>query len=74
LVVGVLATLIYGLLAAFGGFEYAGTSPSAIAAYQYEYDRVTICHRQKETITISVSALAAHQGHGDTLGPCPPRP
>lgn len=39
-------------------------------------DKVTICHippgnpSRKHTIEVSVSAWPAHQGHGDTLGPC----
>jgi hypothetical protein len=40
-----------------------------------EQDKVTICHKPNSknphTITISRSALKAHLGHGDTLGPCP---
>jgi hypothetical protein len=38
-------------------------------------DKVTICHKPNSknphTLTISRSALPAHLGHGDTLGPCP---
>ena len=33
--------------------------------------RVTICHKGKNTITISSNALPAHLDHGDTVGPCP---
>jgi len=38
--------------------------------------KVTICHKEDnrpggKTITISWKALAAHQLHGDTIGPCP---
>ena len=32
--------------------------------------RVTICHKDRNTLTISESALNGHLGHGDTLGPC----
>ncbi|MEK7311915.1 MAG: DUF5666 domain-containing protein, partial [Chloroflexota bacterium] len=39
-----------------------------------EGDKVTICHKESgknpHTITVSRSALDAHLGHGDTLGPC----
>ena len=31
---------------------------------------ITICHKGKNTITISESAWPAHQAHGDTVGPC----
>lgn len=40
--------------------------------------QVTICHippgnpSKRRTLTIGASAWAAHQGHGDTLGACPP--
>lgn len=33
-------------------------------------DKVTICHKGKNTLTISRSALSAHLNHGDTLGAC----
>ena len=32
--------------------------------------KVTICHKGKNTITISVNALPAHLAHGDTCGAC----
>jgi len=32
-------------------------------------EKVTICHKGK-TITVGAPAVAAHQKHGDTLGPC----
>jgi prepilin-type N-terminal cleavage/methylation domain-containing protein len=34
-------------------------------------DKVTICHKGKNTLTISNSALQAHLDQGGTLGPCP---
>ncbi len=40
--------------------------------------QITICHKGKNTITISESALPHHLDHGDTPGPCsaspPPAP
>ncbi len=33
-------------------------------------NRVTICHKDRNTLTISESGLNGHLGHGDTLGPC----
>jgi hypothetical protein len=33
-------------------------------------EKVTICHKGKNTITISLKAWPAHQRHGDTLGRC----
>lgn len=32
--------------------------------------KVTICHKNKNTLSISQSAVPAHLGHGDTLGAC----
>lgn len=32
--------------------------------------KITICHKQKVTITIDQSAWPAHQAHGDTVGAC----
>ncbi len=36
-----------------------------------EDDKVTICHKGRQTITVAAQAVDAHLGHGDTLGPCP---
>ncbi|MCB0016483.1 MAG: FecR domain-containing protein [Anaerolineales bacterium] len=32
--------------------------------------RVTICHKGRNTITVSANAVPAHQAHGDTIGAC----
>ena len=32
--------------------------------------KVTLCHKGKNTITVGEPAQAAHVRHGDTLGPC----
>ena len=39
-----------------------------------EGGKVLVCHKPKKnahTLSISASAVPAHLGHGDTLGPCP---
>ncbi len=39
-----------------------------------EGEKVLVCHKPSKnahTLSISASALPAHLGHGDTLGPCP---
>jgi hypothetical protein len=36
-----------------------------------EEEKVTICHKGKNTLTIGISALPAHLAHGDTMGACP---
>ena len=68
-------------LAVFGGVGFAKGMPSA-SEYEYgpsggQYGKVTICHHTHSkkhpfvTITVSQSALRAHQKHGDTPGACP---
>ena len=74
----VLAVGAFASLAATGYaarlVPFAHTTPQAA---QYPNSKVTICHHtpsQKNpfvTITVSVHALPAHLGHGDTVGPCP---
>jgi hypothetical protein len=37
-------------------------------------EKVLVCHKpgkNQHTLSISASAVPAHLGHGDTLGPCP---
>ena len=33
-------------------------------------EKITICHKKKKTLTISINAWPAHQAHGDTMGAC----
>jgi hypothetical protein len=33
-------------------------------------EKITICHKKKNTISIAVSAWPAHLAHGDTKGAC----
>jgi len=35
-------------------------------------DKVTLCHKNKNTITVGTQAQAAHLRHGDSLGACRP--
>jgi type IV secretory pathway VirB10-like protein len=61
-------------LTAVGGVGFAKDSSTA-AQYQYgargaANKKVTICHKNKVTITISKSALPAHLAHGDKVGSC----
>jgi uncharacterized membrane protein YgcG len=63
--VAVVASLAF---AALGGIGLAG---SAISLAQYQYGKkVTLCHKGKNTITVSAKAVPAHLRHGDKLGPC----
>ena len=34
-------------------------------------DKVTVCHKEKRTLTIGESSLEDHLAHGDSLGACP---
>ena len=33
-------------------------------------DKVTICHKGRNTLTVAQAALGGHLGHGDTIGAC----
>jgi hypothetical protein len=36
-------------------------------------DKVTICHKGRQTISVAAASVVAHLRHGDTLGPCTDR-
>jgi hypothetical protein len=75
-VVGVVVAL--GALvtfAVFGGTGLAGSTAKPTKAQyapgQYQNaNKVTLCHKAKVTIRVSVSALPAHEAHGDVVGTC----
>lgn len=78
--IGVASVVALGAVVAFaaiGGTGLAGSlakpgkSQYAPGQYQYSEKKVTVCHKGKVTIRISVNALPAHKRHGDTLGLCP---
>jgi hypothetical protein len=61
--------------AAIGGTGLAGglakPAKSQYGPGQYQYGKkVTVCHKGKVTIRISINAWKAHKAHGDSLGPC----
>ena len=63
---------------AFGALGGVGFAKSPASAAQYQYGKITVCHRagphgKSVTITIARAALPAHLRHGDTTGPCPRR-
>jgi hypothetical protein len=67
-VAGLLAVL---MIAALSTIAYGSTGRGNPSTAQYQYGKkVTICHKGKNTITISVNALPAHKAHGDTVGAC----
>ena len=60
-------------LVTFGAFGGVGLARTAIGVAQYEYGgqtKVTLCHKNKNTITVGAPAVPAHKAHGDTLGTC----
>jgi uncharacterized membrane protein YgcG len=49
----------------------AGLAQNAIGLHQYQYGKkVTICHKGKVTVRISLRAWLAHKRHGDSVGDC----
>ena len=56
-------------------FAFVGTSTGAFfgneAMAGYGQNKVTICHKGKNTLELPEPAVKAHLNHGDTLGPCP---
>jgi hypothetical protein len=71
-----LITTVVGTIAActmFASYGGIGFASGVINLAQYQYGKkVTICHKNKVTITVSVNAWPAHKRHGDTIGPCQP--
>ncbi len=56
---------------AFAALGGVGLAQTAVGLGQYQYGKkVTICHKGKRTIRISVRAWPAHKRHGDSVGTC----
>src|SRR5699024_9092120 len=65
------AAMVVCMLVAVAALGGVGHAQNVITAAQAAYGKkVTICHKGKNTISISKSAWPAHQRHGDTLGTC----
>jgi hypothetical protein len=66
-----LVAVVAASVVAFASLGGVGLAQSAVGLAQYQYGKkVTICHKGKNTIRISVRAWPAHKRHGDTLGTC----
>lgn len=76
----IVAAAAVAVFASLGGVGYAAGlvhfAHSSANDAQYPPSKVTICHHTHSrknpfvTITVSVHALPAHLGHGDTIGAC----
>ena len=54
-----------------GGLAKPGKAQYAPASTTFSEKKVTVCHKGKGMIRISVNALPAHRSHGDSMGLCP---
>jgi hypothetical protein len=70
------ALAVLGLVSA-SALATAGTSDTSTTAQTSTAQtstgragKVTICHKGKNTLSVSVNAWPAHKAHGDTLGAC----
>ena len=66
----VAAVMVASMLVAVAALGGVGHAQNVISSAQGGYGKVTICHKGKNTISISKAAWPAHQRHGDTLGSC----
>ena len=69
----VLAGLLSTVVAAFVALGAVGLASGSTRSAQDDNapgTNVTICHKGKNTITVSQHALKAHLAHGDTVGAC----
>jgi hypothetical protein len=67
----VLAFAAVGGTGLAGGLAKPGKAQYAPGQYKNSDKKVTICHKGKVTIRVSVNALPAHRQHGDDTGMCP---
>jgi hypothetical protein len=47
-----------------------GRSGTGVKLAPFDNDKVTLCHKGRQTITVEASDVPAHLAHGDTLGAC----
>jgi len=65
-----LAAVIAASIVSFALLGGVGQAQTAGLAQSQYGEKVTICHKGKNTIKISTRAWPAHQRHGDTVGTC----
>lgn len=71
-----IAGAVIGLpLVAFALFGTQGGPLFAkVASAGYGQEKVTLCHKGNNTLTVGAPAAQAHYNHGDTPGACPTTP
>ncbi len=66
-----LVVVVVASLVAFASLGGIGFAQSAVGLAQYQYGKkMTICHKGKRNIRISVRAWPAHKRHGDVAAVC----
>ena len=55
-------------------FITAVLDTSVVKVSEVIKEKVTLCHKGKNTITVGVTSVEAHLSHGDTIGSCPDAP
>lgn len=56
---------------AFVSFGGVGLAQNVIGLHQYQYGKkVTVCHKGRKTIQVSLRGWLHHKRHGDRLGAC----
>ena len=63
-------TLLKGALIFFIVLSCFGCTVGVREGAPKEAGKVAICHKGKKTIYVDESAVKAHLGHGDYMGPC----
>lgn len=68
---GLLVAVPLFAFAFFGSADGSLFGNVASAGYGNGQQKVTICHKGKNTLTVAAPAVQAHVNHGDTVGACP---
>lgn len=65
---------LLGVVAGLAAIFFLVTPSTVVAQGDSSGCKQQVCHKGRQTLTVSCNAVAAHQAHGDTLGPCPATP
>jgi hypothetical protein len=61
--------LVALVVLALAALSFGKPPPGRPSAAQYQY-KIVICHKQRNTISVSVRSWPAHRAHNDTMGAC----